>query len=294
MSRWDGGGYLPESAFSKRPRRPRHRGQVSSRRPPRSRFLPFAGELASLFEEEPWHAPSDGDECVKEPSRRAASAPPNLGLFAVQAQHGGQTKPFLGSGTWPSLREGSCGWDFCSEVSETSSWVSEELSETTTSSWLELPAPAACTPVDANAECYATLTTTSQLALKLDGNGWQPAGRKGRKSFADLVRSSRDVNHQASGGGASSQPVSVRPPPGGVSRRPPPSPPCQHGAPSTGIAGGIVLEHSSDEDLGHQDRDSRIHGWQKGHKSSHSVKNRTKVQYQVARRAEQSRKARGF
>lgn len=291
MSRWDTGVYLLESAFSKRPRRPRHRGQVISRRPPRSRFSPFGGELASLFEEKPWHAPSDGEEGIKEPSRRAASAPPYLGVSAVQVQHAGQTRPFIGSVTWPSLREGSCGWDFCSEVSEITSWMGEELSETTTSSWLELLAPSACNPVDAKAGCYATLETTAPLAIKLDGDGWQPAGRKGRKSFADLLRSSRDGNHQACGGGVSSQPVSVRPPPRGVARRPPSSP---RSAPSTGAVGGIVLEHSSDEDLGHQDRDSRIHGWQKGHKSSHSVKNRTKVQYQVARRAEQSRKARGF
>jgi len=283
------GADLPEAAVFKRPRRARRRGgSVPTRpssfalgkRPPKPRIVPSRfGALDCLPEDENWQAPS-GEEDISPKdgsSRRGLSAPPQVG----QEQNAHAKNPeFAGVTSWPSLREGTSGWDFCSEASETLSWVTDAESEATAASW-----------IDVHGEVASPSGRDEPITEELPAEEvWQTVGKKkGKGSFSQVL--CEGPKGKAQDCAKATRPAESKVPPKSLAvatplAATPPSPSATQQTTSTHCI-------DSDDDFDYQDsRDCRIPGWNKGHKASHNVKYKTKVQYQTNKRNEQ--RFRGF
>jgi hypothetical protein len=250
--------------------------------------------LDCLPEDEKWQVPSgEEDGSPNDASgRRGLSAPPQLGQ---EGHTNAKSAEFAGATSCPSSREGTSGWDFCSEASETLSWVTDAESEATVASLIDLHGADAvdccgdvATPCGRDEPSRKDRNESSTKGLPAE-EAWQTVGKKkGKNSFSQVLR-------EGPMGKAQDCAKATRP---AESRMPPKSQkdaPLAVTKPFPGVAQQTTSAYdiTSDDDCDYQDsQDSRIPGWNRGQKASHSVKYRTKVQYQTDKRNGQ--RCRGF
>merc|ERR1712232_395659 len=189
MGSYELGVDLPEVLFSRRHRRARHRtdtaprnhgGHFLSRRPARpqlsmaeaekikgnvSNVLPLIPERDSDLEEEDADLHPTVQQGVVEESLESC-------MNASSNSEDQSYNTAVDRDNWPSLREATCDYDFCSEVSEAFSWVTDTPSE---SSWVDV------VTLDSVCEPACTIAASS-----LDDCGVPPESRP--VSFADVIR----------------------------------------------------------------------------------------------------------
>lgn len=294
------------ASVEKRPRRPRrradsapgHRGQLIARRPAKLRIMAYncsasalssrnmpseeggAPQLETVLEEEPWEA----DRPAK--STRASSAPPAPG-------HKIQSSPTLlhDASEWPSLRAAVVGWDFCSDISEAvrvnlalSRQVSGASSsaDTLSSSWV---APSEVSEVTADSWTAVQVKPRGRRAGAVVPSA--PNDEDDLPSYAQLVRQTTPEGELQ------------RPPEIGCRHRAPPPTRRRHNKlqgvlseEQAAASGYSALQYEEEDDGFDFLGDSRTRGWNKGHKASHSVKSKMKVQEQSEKRAAQAEASR--
>jgi len=194
------------------------------------------------------------------------------------APNSAEPSPMLGfvadgnASTWPSLREASSGWDFCSNASE-----DEDL-------WQDLPEPAVGldeTPQSGESSKKPNASPSSWCYVPANGNAesdqQEAITSSPKMTFADMVREQPE-----------DQVAHVSPPaPGAIM-------PTIRGRPlqrRNGSTSRTAMLDGDDADQVNEDLEhafvSQYHGWTKEHKASHNARYQRVVKYQMAQRDKQ-------
>jgi len=272
---------IPEALFrGKRTRRPRGRAITA----PPCRSAPCArliaeGLLAMRIEAEvgvvpPTESPHKG--IAAGAAAGAASLGHPCGAGDGDASPDGKAAAAVPSlDSWPSIRESTMGWDFCSESSEDDdSWT--EMQEMD----VALAAPAAMGHAAVGTHEHGAPARRPLSGKGLGGEAGEaaaPAAAAGVPTFAELLRS----------GLAAPSERGLRPPAAGVRLAWQ-----SHRQSNAAPAVGRPQSGGADEAL--EPEEPRRHGWKKQHKSAWSARSQRKLEKQSAKRAEQSRQARGL
>lgn len=262
---------------------PRRRERNGASREPRRAVNFAAGEIEELVKTSQMVPVIDGqarnlsvDSAVGKLGRMRKNSIDEDAASTI-APNSAEPSPLLGfvadgnALTWPSLREASSGWDFCSDASE-----EEDL-------WQDLPEPAVS--LDVSPKSGETSTKSNPAPAKwcyVPAEQAEAVAASPKMSFADMLKEQPKV-----------QAGHVSPPaPGTVM-------PTIRGRPLQRRTGGTsrtALQNGDDADQINEDLElafvSQYHGWTKQHKASRNARYQRVLKYQMAQRDNQRTQSR--